>query len=288
MKGEHATIPATDGLPIAATIHHPEKAKAWCTMASATGVRRRYYQRFARHLAGRGITTVTFDYRGIGDTPAQWQAGDGQDTGPPTMRAWGERDLEGVLRWVAEKGPRRQFHVGHSAGGQLLGLCPSNLHVEAAVAVASQAGYWRNWDDHRGLMWWLWHVILPASTRLRGHFPSPWFGMGERLPKTVALEWARWCRHPDFIVDADGRPLREHFRAWQGRMRAIAVTDDTRFAPRRAAEVLMSFYENADTEVVDLDPADLGLEEIGHFGFFKRGCEAAWDGVAAWLLRDAG
>ncbi len=279
--GRDIRIPASDGLPLAATVYAPARPRAWCSIGSANGVRRRYYRRFASFLAQNGVAAVTFDYRGIGDSPAE-----APGTGPPTMRAFGEQDLNGVLRWIHDQhaGTLPQVHVGHSGGGQFLGLAPSNRFVQAAVAVASQSGYWRLWPTHRLKMWMLWHVLLPASTRLRGHFPAKWFGMGEPLPKTVALEWARWCRHPAFIVDADGEPIREHFETWPGRLRAYAITDDQQFAPRAAAEALMEFYANAETEVVDLDPADLGLEAIGHFGYFSKRCAGHWPSLLAWLL----
>lgn len=275
---DRVTIPATDGLPIAATVFQ-SGGTAWASLASAVGVQQRYYRRFAEYLASRGINVVTFDYRGIGDSPET-----ATGTGPATMRKWAERDLEAVLQWVRSQGPSRQFHIGHSGGGQFFGLCPSNRHVEAMVTVASQSGYWKHWPKHRLKMWMLWHFLLPVSTGLRGHFPAPWFGMGEPLPKGVALQWARWCRHPDFIVDDEGRPLRQHFLAYTGRARAIAITDDTRFAPRPAAEALMAFYEMAQAEVVDLAPADLRLEAIGHFGFFKPACKGGWDHMVDWLL----
>ncbi len=275
------TISASDGLPLAATVFQPREPVAWCSIASANGVRRRYYRRFATFLAEQGIAAVTFDYRGIGDTPET-----APGTGPPTMRAFGEQDLNGVLAWIQaqHEGTLRQVHVGHSGGGQFLGLAQNNRFVDAAVAVASQSGYWRLWPAHRLKMWMLWHILLPGSTRLRGHFPAKWFGMGEPLPKTVALEWARWCRNPDFIVDPGGEPIREHFGSWRGRLRAYAITDDQEFAPRAAAEALMGFYANAETEVVDLSPEDLGLDAIGHFGYFTKKCQGHWPALIAWLL----
>ncbi len=287
---EDLTIPASDGLPLAATVFMPSQARAWCSIASANGVRRRYYRRFATFLAQQGVAAVTFDYRGIGDSPPTWPGDAGRPpTGPPTMRAFGELDLDGVLQWIHTQhdGTVPQLHVGHSGGGQFLGLAPHNHHVSAAVAIASQSGYWRLWPTHKPKMWLLWHVLLPGSTRLRGHFPAKWFGMGEPLPKTVALEWARWCRHPDFIVDGDGKPLRQHFQSWPGRLRAYAITDDQQFAPRPAAEALMGFYRNAQTEVVDLAPKDLGVDAIGHFGYFTKTCQGHWPTLLAWLLDEA-
>ncbi len=282
VTSEDITIPAHDGLPLAATVFRPTTPVAWCSIASANGVRRRYYRRFATFLAEQGVASVTFDYRGIGDSPEQ-----APGTGLPTMRDFGEKDLDGVLQWIHAQhdGHLPQVHVGHSGGGQFLGLAPHNHFVDAAVAVASQSGYWKLWPSHRLKMWMLWHVLLPGSTRLRGHFPAKWFGMGEPLPKTVALEWARWCRNPDFIVDKAGKPIREHFATWGGRLRAYAITDDEEFAPRAAAEALMGFYSTAETEVVDLAPGDLGLDAIGHFGYFTKRCTPHWPDLLAWLLQ---
>jgi predicted alpha/beta hydrolase len=288
VRAGDATIPATDGLPLAATIYLPKhKPVAWCSLASANGVRRRFYRRFATFLAEQGIATVTFDYRGIGDSPATWAGNTHLPATPePTMRMYGERDLEGVLQWIAQQHPKRIVHIGHSGGGQFLGLAPSSKTVEAVVVVASQSGYWKLWPQYRAKMWWLWHVLLPTSTAWKGHFPAPMLGMGEPLPKTVALEWARWCRHPDFIVDATGNPLREHFQSFTGRLRAISITDDDRFAPRRATEALLGFYSNADTEIVDVAPADWSVDAIGHFGYFKEIGEHHWPNVVHFLLRD--
>ena len=35
-------------------------------MASATGVKQEYYQKFAQFIANNGISVLTFDYTGIG------------------------------------------------------------------------------------------------------------------------------------------------------------------------------------------------------------------------------
>ncbi len=277
----HVTIPASDGLPLAATVFTAGEPKAWCHIASANGVKRRYYRRFAMFLAQQGFGAVTFDYRGIGDSPEE-----AEGTGPATMRMWGERDLDGVIQWVQaqHQGKLPQVHVGHSGGGQFLGLAPHNECVSRAVIVASQKGYWRLWSGwNQVLMWFLWHVIIPWSTKINGHFPAPNYGMGEPMPAGVALEWARWCRDEKFIVDERGRRIRKHFDAWQGSLHAIVLEDDTKFAPRRAAEELLKMYPHAATSLEVLAPEELGLEEIGHFGYFRKTCAKDWDRVVARL-----
>src|SRR5579883_2471388 len=62
-------IRATDGQRLAASVFQPTRPRAGApavVVNSATGVRRDYYAPFARFLAERGYTVVTYDYRGIG------------------------------------------------------------------------------------------------------------------------------------------------------------------------------------------------------------------------------
>lgn len=277
----HTTIPATDGLPLGATIYTAGTPSAWCHIASANGVKRRYYRRMAMFLAQQGFGVVTFDYRGIGDSPER------VDDGPePTMRMWGERDLDGVIQWVHDQhgGTLPQVHVGHSGGGQFLGLAPHNAVVSRAVIVASQKGYWRLWSGwNQFLMWFLWHIIIPWSTKINGHFPAPNYGMGEPMPAGVALEWVRWCKDPKFIVDERGRRIRKHFDAWRGHLHSIVLSDDQKFAPVRAAQELLLMYPHAKTSLEVIEPQDLGLEEIGHFGYFRKACAKDWQRVVEHL-----
>ncbi len=286
-KERHLTIPASDGLPLGATVYTAGEPTAWCHIASANGVKRRYYRRFAMFLAQQGFGVVTFDYRGIGDSPERWDGDDDHPPTPePTMRMWGERDLDGVIQWVHAQhdGKLPQVHVGHSGGGQFLGLAPHNEHVSKAVIVASQKGYWRLWSGwNQVLMWFLWHIIIPWSTKINGYFPAPNYGMGEPMPKGVALEWCRWCKDPNFIVDERGRRIRKHFDAWRGTLHSIVLSDDQKFAPERAAKELLAMYPHATTSLEVIEPRALGLEEIGHFGYFRKQCRKDWDRVVARL-----
>jgi hypothetical protein len=62
---------AHDGLRLAASIFEPEcmeDALATVLVASATGVKRHFYNKFATFLAENGFVVMSFDYRGIGDS----------------------------------------------------------------------------------------------------------------------------------------------------------------------------------------------------------------------------
>ena len=105
------------------------------------------------------------------------------------------------------------------------------------------------------------------------------------MPAGVALDWARWCRSRDFITDEGGEPLREHFERFAGAICAYSFADDT-MAPSRAVDSLMTFYREAAVERRHVSPLDIGVERIGHFGFFRDRFEhSLWNDGLQWLLR---
>ena len=87
-------IRTADGVSPHATLHDARSDRA-LLIASAMGVKRRYYDAFAQYLAARGISVVTFDYRGIGESrPASLRGFDA------TMLDWGHylfRDVDPAL-----------------------------------------------------------------------------------------------------------------------------------------------------------------------------------------------
>jgi predicted alpha/beta hydrolase len=279
---EDVTIPARDGFPLRATLHAPRgDARAIVVVNSATGVRRGHYARFADFLARRGYTVITYDYRGIGDSR------------PPVlrgfrarMRTWGEDDFEGVLRWAATRaGSAKLFVVGHSVGGQLIGLAESNARIDGLVTVGSQLGDFRNWPaPARYRIAFMWYVAIPAITSAFGYLPGA-LGIGEDLPAGVAHEWARWGRTEGALVGGRHHGRREGFARVRSPVRAYSFSDDD-YAPRLAVERLHALLTNAVLERRHVQPKDVGVKAIGHFGFFRSAFRATlWAEAGAFFDR---
>lgn len=63
------------------------------------------------------------------------------------------------------------------------------------------------------------------------------------------------------------------------------IDDDPFFAPAAAVRALASYYTQAAVQIIHVTPADFGVAEIGHFGFFREGmAESAWRQSADWLF----
>ena len=269
------TVPATDGFALGATWHGAERPARVALIAPATGVRRRLYEGYARYLAESGWGVLTWDWRGTGDSRPRSLRGF-----PATMRGWAERDLEGVLRWARARFPAAPLAVvGHSFGGQAIGLAPSARDVAAVVTVAAQSGYWGHWPPPRRYLYArpLARLAAAPDPRLR-LLPGPAAADRRGPAAGVALEWARWCRRPEYLGDWRGHA------AFTAPILALSFADDP-YAPRAAVEALHARYGKGDFRHRHLPPRDVGVERIGHFGFFRPGIEPLWRETADWLTR---
>ena len=279
MRVEERVIPARDGFRLAATVFG-EQASGTDTVvvAPATGAPRGFYGAFARFLADAGYTVVSFDYRGIaGSAPLTLRGFSA------TMRDWGEQDLAGVLDWTRTTlRPRRLLLVGNSVGGQLLGITPGAETLDAALLVAAQNGYWGRWPPrYKPRMLAFWYLLQPLTTTTLGYLPGWTYG-GKHLPAGVAWDWARWCRHPEYICRL-GAHVCEGFARLRYPVRFYSFTDDL-FAPAGTVEALMRYFTAARAEHVRLRPADVDAARVGHFGFFRPAVQnTLWRDALAWL-----
>ncbi|MDP1752240.1 MAG: alpha/beta fold hydrolase [Reyranella sp.] len=268
---------ARDGVTLAATLFEPRTPNGGAVLInSGTGIPRQFYAAFAAHLASRGFAVLTYDYRGIGGSPALPSA---------TMEEWGGVDQASMIDHLASLAPGTQRAViGHSFGGQVLGLADNIGDLRAAVLICTQSGHWRHWPPgkRRLRMLALWWLFIPGLTALTGRFPGSWVGTAN-LPSGIARSWARWGRSPHYVCDAAGRPLRPHNHEVTFPLRWLSFTDDL-IAPLSAVEALLPYYPNASIERRHLSPADLGADAVGHFGFFRKSMpRPAWDEIADWL-----
>jgi len=285
---EDLTLTAPDGVDLAASLFRPAESPnggngVAVQINAATGVPRQYYAAFAAFLAGRGFTVLTYDYRGIGGSHrGHLRKARGR------LLDWGVHDQAAATAWFGRhQRELRLAIVGHSLGGQILGLSPLAGQARAVLLIASQHGYFRNWPKaSHARMAFLWYAFAPATARVLGYFPGRLVGLSD-LPGGVALEWARWCRNPHYISDESGAPLRPHNDELRAALRLISFSDDP-IAPRAAAERLLDYYPNAARRHDHLAPEHFGVDAIGHFGFFRRTMpRPAWADAADWLAAHA-
>ncbi len=277
---------ARDGFALCGHLYgDPATARAGLLIAPAMGVEQRYYADFAHWMAAQGWLVMSFDYRGMGASrPAEMRHSlKGLDA---DIRTWAEQDAAGAVDELARLlGPDRPLHwLGHSLGGQILGLLPNRDRIGKAVTVGCGSGYWReNAAGLRRYVWWLWYVVVPLSLPLFGYFPGRRLRKVGDLPRGVMAQWRRWCLDRDYLMGEGGAAWRQQYAALKLPMLALSFTDDE-FMSRRNTESLHSFYAGAQPQLQRIAPKDVGERRIGHFGFFRARFEAKlWPRVSLWL-----
>jgi predicted alpha/beta hydrolase len=262
------------------TFRTSELPKAAVIIPSAMGVAQQFYTQFAQWLAGQGYHVTTFDYRGIGLSA------------PPSLRGfpvnifdWAE-DCAAVIEAVKSEVPEVPLHwIGHSLGGQLLGLIPNRERIDRVVTVATGSGYWlENAWRTKSMVWWLWFFVVPIALRVAGYFPGKRLRKVGNLPRGVMAQWRRWCLSREYVVGAEGEHVREAYASVRAPMLSLSFTDDELMSAR-GIRSLHGLYTNAPVEYRRISPLDVGATRIGHFGFFRPQFERTlWPLVPQWLM----
>lgn len=261
-----AGSPRPDGSPVPPVLISP-----------ATGVRQHFYFRFAAWLAAQGHDVMVFDYRGIG-LSLQGRLRDCR----ATLAEWGQQDQVAALEWLCERTGQAQVRLlGHSAGGQMLGLLPNHHRVARLVGVAASTGWFAAMRPTFAIVAQLvLRGIVPLGIRLQGHAPCSKVGLGEDLPAQVALDWARWCTAGGYATNAvQHAPDRDFHAAVRTPITVLHASDDNIATPGTVADLLRTF-PGAPRQAHTLRPRDHGLAAIGHLDWFRHSHQALWPWMA--------
>ena len=289
-------IDALDGYPLEASLFQAgDDLHSLLLINSGTGIPRRFYRRFAEHAAGQGFLVLTYDYRGVGGSrPSSLK------TCEANYRDWGQLDVPAMIDFLTRRDETLPLYVlGHSTGGQQLGLA-GNLHdVKAAAFVGVSTGYWGGMNlGMQALSLFLWKLYVPLMTRLLGYAPAKLVGLGEDLPSGVALEWGSWCLEADYLAaffdesgrhrSVDGRDFGvQYFAQARFPIRAWCLADDPIATPDNVP-ALLGLYQNARVEERWVEPQEIGRKRIGHLGFFHSDIgKPLWNEMLDWLRSNA-
>lgn len=272
-------IEAKDGYMLSATLLEPsEKPIGFIQINSGTGIPKGFYRHFANYLTKRGYVTVTFDYRGIGKSKPTTLKGF-----KATNLQWGELDMSAILDWGIMNYPDlKKIVIGHSMGGQLIGTMDNADKIDKTFIIASGTGFWREMPkgNLKLIMPFLWYIYIPLTTFIFGYGAAKKIKQGENLPKGVALQWRSWCINKNYWKsEINGSIAINSFDKLKGELKSISFTDDN-IISEIANKKLLGYYKNVTIENKRISPIEMGLNKIGHFGFFSSKSEKLWKLIA--------
>ena len=258
-----ASSPQQHGLPV--------------LISPATGVKQHFYLRFARWLATQGHDVLVFDYRGIG-LSLRGPLGDCR----ATLADWGQLDQVAALDWlVARTGVPEVVLVGHSAGGQMIGLLPNHHRVARLVGVAASTGWFKGMrlafamKARLGLL-----LLVPLGIRVKGYAPTSALGLGENLPSEVARQWGRWCAAGGYATNAvRDQPAADFHRDIRTPLTLLHAADDASATAATVADLVRTLPA-APSQVLQVVPQALGLSGLGHLDWFRQSHQAVWPLIA--------
>ncbi len=283
-RSEEIKIELPNNNRIAATIIHPinSEINGAIMIAPATGIKRRFYASFANYLADNGFGVITYDNQGVGDS----LAGRLKDS-KITLQDWGTQDMPVVLNTLQAYFPKVKYHlIGHSAGGQQVGLMHNWSKLTSIFNVACSSGRIKNMKFPYSLYaCFFMDIFIPFSNAIFGYTKTQWLGMGEPLPKKVAGQWRTWCNGKGYVKTAFGKSIHKH---WYDEVNLPSIwlnaTDDD-IAIDENVDDMIEVFTKIKAERLTLDPAQYGLKEIGHMKFFSRKNKVLWPLTIDWLKK---
>lgn len=173
-------IPCAGSLEVAATIFIPQNLKGAIMIAPATGIKRQFYFSFASFLAHNGYGVITYDNQGIGDSLNGNLKQSNAD-----LISWGQKDMTCVFDELKTHFPHTKYHViGHSAGGQLLGLMNGATEVASVFNFACSSGSLKNMKyPFKFTALFFMNAFIPVNNLLLGFTNATWIGMANHCPK---------------------------------------------------------------------------------------------------------
>ncbi|MDF1640434.1 alpha/beta fold hydrolase [Thalassolituus oleivorans] len=258
-----------------AQLNDQQLANGVCIIAPATGVAQYLYDDFAYWLTARGYNVVTFDYDGVGlsvDRHAQYSKSD--------ILSWASNDCPAVLAFVEQEFPTQErTWIGHSVGGQVLGMMASTDKIDRAITVASGTGtWWYNSMPTKRFIWFLWYILVPVTVPIFGYFPGEKVKLMCNMPKGVMLQLRHWCLNKEYAIGSEGQWLRDRFANVKTPITAIAFSDDDMMSMKNV-DLLHRYFVGAPMTRITVTPKDINQKRIGHIGWHRKCYQEMWDKV---------
>ncbi|MCU4420811.1 alpha/beta hydrolase family protein [Acinetobacter lwoffii] len=274
---ETSTLQCQDGYRLSARFYAAisETDKLPVLVCPATGITKQFYHQFCVWLQAQGYAVMVFDFRGIGDSlhgPLK--------NSKASIVQWGQLDIPAAIDALSTRtNAEKVILLGHSAGGQLLGIVPNHHKVAKVVAVSGSTGHVKGLKGKTKLLApVMFNVIFPLARFTKGYGPTQAIGMGENLPKDVAREWAQFCSKPGYVINAIGKniaPSHDYHAQITCPMTAIWSSDDE-IATEANVKDLLRLYPNAKTQIIELKPKSYAYKAIGHMLMFKKSHQNLW------------
>ncbi len=273
-KKENFTVICKDGVPLQGVLLIPESPKGVIQFNGGTAAKKEFYLPFLEYLAEDGYICCLWDYRGSGSSaPAELSKCDF------TFSDYGIKDMPAIKKYLTERFSKQPFFIfGHSAGGQQIGFMEDLDGVQGVVNFAVSTGYLFHMPlSYRAVSMFFFYMFSPVSILVAGSVKAKKFGIMEDLPKNVVKEWKKWCEKKEYFFDKNfyGKTVPVgSFQNYKFPIHTFWATDDPISNERSVKTFWNKIKSTKPITFTKIEPSDLKVKTIGHFGFFKKNMKA--------------
>lgn len=263
-----------DHFPLSVKIFEPEISNGKLLLInSATGVKQQIYFSFAKYLAEKGFTVITYDYRGIGESKPKKMNGF-----KASMRIWGTVDFKTVTDFIKKEYVRfDKFCLGHSVGALILGMNADSQIFKKFIFVATQDAYLGNLNFKVAVAGLLgFGIALPIMTHFLGYFPANRFGLGESLPKGVAFDWQTLILNKKSTKRLYETNEADFSKNLYQPTFIIHAEDDSWVTQKGMRNLMKTTYPHLKTTYREVKISESDKGEIGHVNFFRSFNRGLW------------
>lgn len=263
-----------DHFPLSVKIFEPEISNGKLLLInSATGVKQQIYFSFAKYLAEKGFTVITYDYRGIGESKPKKMNGF-----KASMRIWGTVDFKTVTDFIKkEYAGFDKFCLGHSVGALILGMNADSQIFKKFIFVATQDAYLGNLNFKVAVAGLLgFGIALPIMTHFLGYFPANRFGLGESLPKGVAFDWQTLILNKKSTKRLYETNEADFSKNLYQPTFIIHAEDDSWVTQKGMRNLMKTTYPHLKTTYREVKISESDKSEIGHVNFFRSFNRGLW------------
>lgn len=272
---ENVTVTCTDGYSLSGRFYQSKQStkNLPILLCPATGITQGFYHNFIEWLTEQGSDVLVFDFRGIGDSLYSSL----RDSNA-SIQDWGLLDIPAAIQTLLEKTGQEQVNLlGHSAGGQLLGIVSNYDKVAQVIAISGSTGHVKGLKGRTKRMApVMFNLVFPVSNLIKGYGATKMLGMGENLPKNVAKQWAQFCSKPGYVMNAIGKTIFEDYHAKVNCPITVYWSSDDEIATEANVKDLLRLYPNANTDMIELEPQKHNHKAIGHMMMFKKSHQNLW------------
>lgn len=279
-----------DGVTLRGTVREPDdlgSVRATLVLAHAAFARRSAWERppgkgLARHYATLGYRTISFDFRGHGESE--------RGRGASAYDAFVRQDLPCVVACARDRG-QKVVVLGHSLGGHVALASQGIGKLGADALVLAGATVWYPAFEPsfvRSIALAGAAGIVDTISRATGRFPARALRMGSDDAEDGSLSpFLRAARGAGYTSD-DGR---DDYLAALSRVTvpvaAIVSRGDGICAPDQGARFVRRTA--GPTKVIVLDRGPRGEAPPSHMELVtSEGCHDAWDAALAFVMAEAG